>query len=239
MGKLPEHTVSRYEYELEQLRTMLLRMFGMVENQFSQALIALQERNLDMARKIAEQDREIDEFERSIETFSIKILALRSPLAIDLREIVAALKISSDLERIGDLASGICRRLRKVDATHHEVSLSGLLSMGRQVQEMLRETANAMSKKDETMMVHVWNADLLIDDLYTSVFRELTTYMMEDQHCITTCSHLLFMAKNIERIGDHITNIVESTYYVVTGEMLPYLRPHKRNRKSLEKNDGR
>lgn len=222
--KLPEHTISRYEQELEQLRSMILRMFGMVENQLTQTVTVLRDRKIDTAYEIALQDIEIDAYERMISAFSIQILALRSPMAIDLREIVSAFKISVDLERIGDLIAGTCRRIVQVKHIPEAISLAGLLAMGRQVQENLRQVVIAITEQDHKMMLHLWNADNLIDNLYLSVFTELTNVMQKEPEYILVCSHLLFMVKNLERIGDHITNIVEHYYYVFTGDTLPYQR---------------
>lgn len=222
--KLPEHTISRYEQELEQLRSMILRMFGMVENQLSETLIVLKDRKIDTAYEIALQDIEIDAYERMISAFSIQILALRSPMAIDLREIVSAFKISIDLERMGGLVAGICRRIVQTKMIPEDISLSGLLTIGRQVQENLRQIVIAITQQDHKMMLHLWNADNLIDDLYLSVFTELTNVMQKKPEYILVCSHLLFMIKNLERIGDHITNVVEHYYYVFTGDTLPYQR---------------
>ncbi|MDI2090794.1 phosphate signaling complex protein PhoU [Commensalibacter oyaizuii] len=224
VDKLSEHTVSRYEQELEQLRSMILRMFGMVENHLTQTLLVLRDRKIDTAYEIALQDIEIDGYERMISAFSIQILALRSPMAIDLREIVSSFKISVDLERMGDLISGICRRIVQVKVIDEDISLAGILTMGRQVQENLRQLVVAITSQDQKMLLHLWNADNLIDDLYVSVFTELIQFMSENTPYIPVCSQLLFIIKNLERIGDHITNIVENYYYVLTGDTLPYDR---------------
>ncbi|CAI3954087.1 Phosphate uptake regulator PhoU (PhoU) (PDB:1T8B) [Commensalibacter communis] len=224
VDKLPEHTVSRYEQELEQLRSMILRMFGMVENQLTQTLVVLRDRKIDTAYEIALHDIEIDAYEKMVSAFSIQILALRSPMAIDLREIVSAFKVCVDLERIGDLIAGMCRRIVQIKTINENIPLSGLLTMGRQVQENLRQVVIAITTQDQKLMLHLWNADDIVDDLYLSVFTELTNLMEKDSQYIWVCSHLLFMVKNLERIGDHITNIIESYYYVFTGDTLPYQR---------------
>jgi phosphate transport system protein len=156
---------------------------------------------------------------------AIRILALRAPMAVDLRVIVAVLKMSGDLERIGDYASSIARRAGKVEVLDGAVSFSALRAMARLVQENLHMAVESMVENDAERAQEVWKADTAVDELYTTMFRELVTYMMEDPRKIGPCIHLLFVAKNLERIGDHATNIAERVYYAVTGEMLPSVRP--------------
>lgn len=218
------HTVKSYEQELELLRNMMARMGGLVEQQTSQAVKAVVDGDEEAAIEAPELDPEVDELEREAETLSIRILALRSPMAVDLREIVAALKITGDLERIGDYASSIARRAMKLELDGG-ISLIGLRNMGRLVQDNLRRVIDALDARDRDKAIAVWQADTAVDELYTAMFRELMTYMMEDPRNIRSCIHLLFVAKNLERIGDHTTNIAERIYYAVTGEMLPSVRP--------------
>ncbi|GBR00435.1 phosphate signaling complex protein PhoU [Acetobacter oeni] len=218
------HTVKSYEQELERLRGMMARMGGLVERQTAQAVKAVVEGDEEAAIEAPDLDPEVDELEREAEALAIRILALRSPMAIDLREIVAALKITGDLERIGDYAASIARRALKLDMDGG-ISLIGLRSMGRLVQDNLRRAIDALAARDRDQAIAVWQADTAVDELYTAMFRELMTYMMEDPRNIGSCIHLLFVAKNLERIGDHTTNIAERIYYAVTGEMLPAVRP--------------
>ncbi|GBD57837.1 phosphate signaling complex protein PhoU [Gluconobacter wancherniae] len=219
------HIVKSYEQELGQLRSMMARMGGIVENQVALALSAIADRNEEAADAAARQDPEVDELEREVEALAIRLLALRSPMAGDLREIVAALKITGDLERIGDYAASIARRSLKIRMMEGQISLSGLRSMGRLVQDNLRRSIDAITQQDSHRAMEVWHSDRAVDEYYTALFRELVTYMIEDARNIRTCTELLFIAKNLERIGDHATNIAERVFYAVTGENLPALRP--------------
>ncbi|GAJ28577.1 phosphate signaling complex protein PhoU [Acidomonas methanolica] len=225
MGTDSAHTVKSYEQELTRLRALMTRMGGIVESQVAQAIAAVTEQDEQAAQAAPAQDAQVDALEREVETLSIRLLALRGPMASDLREIVAALKITGDLERIGDYASSIARRSRKFDLIDGNISLSGLSAMGRLVQDNLRRAIDAISQQDADRALEVWNSDREVDEYYTAMFRALVTYMMEDPRKITTCTHLLFIAKNLERIGDHATNIAERVYYAVTGATLPALRP--------------
>ncbi|GAA4498653.1 phosphate signaling complex protein PhoU [Gluconacetobacter aggeris] len=225
MVKEQAHTVSSYEQELDQVRGMLVRMGGIVESQMAMAMAAIVDRDEDAAMEASERDPQVDELEREVETLSIRLLALRAPMAGDLREIVAAMKISGDLERIGDCAASIARRTLRLDAGDARLSPGGLRTMGRLVQENLRRAIDAMSQQDSERAVEVWQSDAAVDELYTAMFRELVTYMMEDPRTIRSCTHLLFIAKNLERIGDHATNIAERVYFAATGEQLPVVRP--------------
>jgi len=225
MGLDGVHTVKSYEQELGRLRSMIARMGGIVETQVAGALSAVTEHDEDAARTVPEQDPEVDELERDVEALAIRLLALRSPMAGDLREIVAAMKMTGDLERIGDYASSIARRSTRFDVADGQISLSGLRSMGRLVQENLRRAIDAAMQQDSERAKEVWQSDRAVDEYYTALFRALVTYMMEDPRNIGPCTHLLFIAKNLERIGDHATNIAERVFYSVTGENLPALRP--------------
>ena len=221
----PRHIVRSYEQELESLRGLVARMGGLVESQTASAIGAVLNRDAESAQYAMEQDPEVDALEREIEARTIRMLALRAPMAQDLREIIAVLKVSSDLERIGDYAANIAKRSLLISRIGVEPTLGGLRSMGRLVQESLRLAIDAMSQKDKEKAFEVWQSDRAVDELYTAVFRELITYMMEDPRNIGSCTHLLFIAKNLERIGDHGTNIAEHVHYAVTGEMLPSARP--------------
>ncbi|GBQ14319.1 phosphate signaling complex protein PhoU [Swaminathania salitolerans] len=219
------HTVKSYEQELDRMRAMMARMGGIVESQVAQAVAAVTEHDEEAAQAAPAQDPQVDLLERDVEALAIRLLALRSPMAGDLREIVAALKITGDLERIGDYAASIARRSQRFDLVDRQISLSGLRSMGRLVQENLRRVIDAVTQQDADRATEVWQADREVDEYYTAMFRELVTYMMEDPRNISPCTHLLFIAKNFERIGDHTTNIAERVYYAVTGDNLPAVRP--------------
>jgi phosphate transport system protein len=225
MSDQPEHLVKSYENELKRLRDLLTQMGGLVESQVALAAQALVEKDSDAGASVVEQDPKVDLLEREIEQFVIRLLALRQPLAADLRLIVAAMKITGDLERIGDYAANVGKRSIVLLQFPLPFSLSGIGHMARMVQENLRLTIDAVGELDTVMLMQVWRADAVVDDLYNGLFRELMTYMMEDPRNITPCAHLLFIAKNMERIGDHATNIAEQMYYAITGESLPDARP--------------
>jgi phosphate transport system protein len=220
-----QHIVRSYAQELQHLRDLITEMGGLVENQVALAAQAVTTGNADLASRAVEQDSSVDELERDVEQFVIRMLALRQPMASDLREIVSALKIIGDLERIGDYAKNVAKRSMVLAQFSVPISLSGLAHMARLVQENLKLTIDAFGEADAAKAVQVWQSDQAVDDLYNTIFRELVTYMMEDPRNITPCTHLLFVAKNLERIGDHATNVAETIHYAVTGESLPETRP--------------
>ena len=219
------HIVKSYAQELQRLRDLMTEMGGLIESQLAQATDAVVNRNAAAAARAMETDREVDALERQTEQFVIRLLALRSPLAADLRQIVAALKITAGMERIGDYAKNVAKRSIVLNQSAVPFSLSGLAAMARLVQENLHLVIDAVGEGDAAKAVQAWQSDQAIDDLYNSIFRETVTYMMEDARSITPCTHLLFIAKNLERIGDHATNIAETVHYAATGEVLPDERP--------------
>jgi len=225
MNDAAQHIVKSYEQELHRLRGLMTQMGGMVESQLALATQAIVDQDASAATKAVEQDPAVDALERDVETFVIRMLALRQPVAGDLREIVSALKITGDLERIGDYAANIAKRSLVLSQFRLPFSLAALANMSRLVQENLRLVIDAIGEADADKAVQVWRSDLEIDELYNAIFRELITYMMEDPRSITPCTHLLFIAKNMERIGDHATNIAENVHYAVTGDVLPEGRP--------------
>ena len=225
MQDLPEHIVKSYEQELKQLRNMLVEMGGLLESQLTAAIAAVTQGDGAAATAAMEQDPAVDALERDVEQFVIRMLALRQPLAGDLRQIVAALKIASDLERIGDYAANMAKRSVVLNQFSLPFKLGGLAHLARLVQENLKLTIDVIGDSDPAHAIQVWRADQAVDDIYTAIFRELITYMMEDPRNITPCTHLLFVAKNLERIGDHTTNIAETVHYAATGEILPEGRP--------------
>jgi phosphate transport system protein len=186
---------------------------------------AMMERDTETAMRVVETDPKVDAIEREVAEFVIRLLALRQPMAADLRNIVAALKITGDLERIGDYAANVAKRSVVLSQFALPFSLSGLGHMAQLVQANLKLIVDAVSESDADKAIQVWRSDQMVDDLYNTVFRELITYMMEDPRNITPCTHLLFIAKNLERIGDHATNIAETVHYAVTGETLTESRP--------------
>jgi phosphate transport system protein len=225
MTDAPEHMVKSYEQELKRLRNLLTEMGGIVESQVALAAEAILTLDPVAAMRVVEEDPRVDALEREAEQFVIRLLALRQPMAGDLRHIVAALKITSELERIGDYAANVAKRTIVLAQFSLPYPLSGLGHMARLVQEHLKTIIDAIGEGDADKAVEVWRSDEVVDDMYNAIFRELITYMMEDPRNITPCTHLLFIAKNLERIGDHETNIAEMLHYAVKGEVLPDARP--------------
>ena len=221
MSEAPEHLVKSYDQELKRLRNMMTQMGGIVETQVALAAEAIMHRDAAAATRAVEEDPKVDALEREVETFVIRLLALRQPVAGDLRQIVAALKITGDLERIGDYAANVAKRSIVLAQFSLPYSLAGLAHMARLVQEQLKSIIDALGDNDADKAIEVWRSDQVVDDIYNAMFRELITYMMEDPRNITPCTHLLFIAKNLERIGDHATNVAENLYYAVKGESLP------------------
>ena len=225
MSDTPEHVVKSYDQELKRLRGMMTQMGGIVESQVALAAEAIMHRDAAAATRAVEEDPKVDALEREVESFVIRLLALRQPVAGDLRQIVAALKITGDLERIGDYAANVAKRSIVLAEFAMPYSLAGLAHMARLVQGQLKSIIDALGDNDADKAMEVWRSDQIVDDIYNALFRELVTYMMEDPRNITPCTHLLFIAKNLERIGDHATNIAENLYYAVRGETLPESRP--------------
>lgn len=220
-----EHIVRSFEEQLKRLRELLARMGGLAERQVADAAQALIRRDVELASAVVGRDGEIDALETEIENFCVRLLALRQPMAGDLRVIVAALKISTNIERIGDYARNAAKRAIVVSQQPQIGSLNGFQWMAKLVQENLKEAIDALVKEDAAAAERVWGADAPIDDIYNGIFREMLTHMMEDPRNITAATHLLFIAKNFERIGDHATNIAETVHYAVLGHTLPEDRP--------------
>jgi phosphate transport system protein len=221
----PKHIVTSFEVDLKKLRDMIAGMGGLVERAVADSAIALLEHDAQIAAQVVAADHKIDAEEHAVEQFAVRLLALRQPVADDLRQVVQALKVITDLERIGDYAANIAKRSLVINQVASSFSLSGLGQMALLVQQNLKSCIDAIGEADPQKAIAVWRADQAVDDLYNTIFRELITYMMEDARSITACTHLLFIAKNLERIGDHTTNIAELTYYAVTGDALPDFRP--------------
>ncbi|MBU6498031.1 MAG: phosphate signaling complex protein PhoU [Rhodospirillales bacterium] len=225
MPENAEHIVKSFEQELKRLRVLITEMGGMVESQVAMASRAMIEKDAALASRTVEFDPKVDAMEREVEQYVIRLLALRQPMAQDLRVIVASLKITGDLERIGDYAANVAKRSLVLDQFSLPYTLTGLAHMSELVQENLKRVIDAFGEDDTEKALHVWRSDEVIDQIYNALFRELITYMMEDPRNITPCTHLLFIAKNLERIGDHATNIAETVYYAVTGQPLSDARP--------------
>jgi phosphate transport system protein len=215
-----------FDDDLRELAAEIVEMGNRTEKQVSNALDALLSKNVGLAREVKAADGAIDELQRAIETKAIETIARRQPLAIDLREIVGALRIATDLERIGDLASNIAKRAEQIGNKNfaNEISVQ-LRHMTQLVLQQLRSVIFSYEHRDVEEALRVWRSDEHIDGLHNSTFRQLLTYMMEDPGNITLGMHLLFCAKNIERIGDHATNIAESVYFILQGGTIPGERP--------------
>lgn len=223
---MADHIVKSFQDQLESLSTNIVQMGGLCETQLTDAIEAISRRDMGIAEKVVAQDSKIDELEAMVEQQAIRLLALRQPMASDLRETLAALKISADLERIGDLAKNVAKRALVISRDPTEQHLTqGLARMGRLALAQVKNVLDAFSRRDANAALAVRNSDNEIDDIYNSLFRELLTYMMEDPRKISASTHLLFVAKNFERIGDHATNIAETIVYFVTGSKVGGPRP--------------
>ena len=227
-----EHIVKSYQQDLKHLRDLITEMGGMVESQVALACTAILERDRTAAAQAMEADARVDAREQEIEQFVIRLLALRQPVAGDLRHIVATLKATGDLERIGDYAANVAKRSLVLEQFSLRYAATGLAHMAALVQENLKRIIDAIGADDADRAMQVWRSDEAIDEIYNALFRELVTYMMEDPRNITPYTHLLFIAKNLERIGDHATNIAETVYYAVTGTPLTDARPKGDNSSS-------
>jgi phosphate transport system protein len=221
-----EHLVKRFDDELRKLDASISEMGGLCESQLSMALSALRERDSVTAEKVMKADHRVDELDRTVQNQVVRMLALRQPMADDLRVIVTAIKIASALERIADYAKNVAKRsLQLQSLTTPSPALTGVDRLGRLVQALLKDVLDALASRDAARARAVWTRDAEIDDVYHGLVRELLTYMMEDARNISACSQLMFMAKNIERIGDHATNIAELLLYRWTGEEVVEERP--------------
>ncbi len=220
-----EHIVKSYDEELHRLKRMIAQMGGLAESQLESAVDALVRRDNATAEQVVRGDARIDELDHDVGAQVVRLLALRQPMAQDLREVVGSLKISADLERIGDYAANIGKRAIAVAQVPPVKSLHAIPRMGRLAQEIIKDVLDAYMDRSADKAVAAWSRDEEVDEMYNSLFRELLTYMMEDPRNISACTHLLFVAKNIERIGDHATNIAETVYFMATGRPLSGDRP--------------
>ncbi|HEX8574572.1 MAG TPA: phosphate signaling complex protein PhoU [Allosphingosinicella sp.] len=211
------HTLKAFDDDLNQLRASIAEMGGLAEAAIAASMRALSGRDADAARQVVEGDRRIDSMEAEIERLAVQIIALRAPMADDLREVVAALKIVGVVERIGDYAKNIAKRVPAIEDSPNLRPLSLLPEMGRIVAEMVRSALDSFVARDSAQAALVCERDRAVDDFYNSIFRTLLTFMMESPNNITAATHLLFVAKNLERIGDHATNIAEMVYFAATG----------------------
>ncbi|TAL72391.1 MAG: phosphate signaling complex protein PhoU [Rhodanobacter sp.] len=228
---MPNHLIKSYDTELTRLTGELVRMGELAIHQLDAAMDALARRDTVLAQQVVDDDDAIDRLEQEIGQDVVRLLALRAPMAGDLRNVFAALRIASDIERIGDYAANVAKRSIPLSQYAPIAPTGGLAHLAKLATIAVRKVLDAWRDHDATLARQVWLDDTQLDDAWTGYFRQLLTYMMEDPRHITPCTHLLFMAKNIERIGDHATNIAENVWFVVHGTPLPELR-EKRDRTS-------
>ncbi|MDR3526658.1 MAG: phosphate signaling complex protein PhoU [Rhizomicrobium sp.] len=222
---MAEHTVKAFTEQLEALASSVAQMGGLAEAQLADSIDAIAKRDTARAEAVVGADRKVDELQQQIEEQALRVLALRQPMAVDLRETLAAIKIAGELERIGDLAKNIAKRAIVLNREQPIRLAQSLARMGGQSLAQLKLVLDAYSDRDADSAQLVWKQDGEIDEMYNSLFRELLTYMMEDPRTIGLCTHFLFIAKNVERAGDHCTNIAEVVYHMVTGNHLTIDRP--------------
>ena len=212
------HTVKAFDEDLDQLRAMISQMGGLAENAIRESMRCLKQRDCEGALRVVEDDKKLDALEAEAERKVVQLIALRAPMADDLREAVAALKIAGVVERIGDYAKNIAKRVQMMDEESGDIEPISLLpEMARIAAEMVHNALDAFVARDAAKAQAVVERDRVVDDFYNSIFRALLTFMMENPQTISQSAHLLFVAKNLERIGDHATNVAEMVYYAATG----------------------
>lgn len=222
---MADHTVRAFTEQMEALASSVAQMGGLAEAQLADSIDAIVRRDTGRAESVVANDRKVDELQQQIEEQALKVLALRQPMAVDLRETLAAIKIAGELERIGDLAKNVAKRAIVLNREQPIRLAQSLARMGGQALAQLKAVLDAYSDRDADSAELVWKQDGEIDEMYNSLFRELLTYMMEDPRTIGLCTHFLFIAKNVERAGDHCTNVAEVVYHMVTGGHLAMERP--------------
>ena len=221
-----EHTAKAFDIDLQEITRLVAEMGGLAEKQIADAVDALATRDVERGMRVAAVDATIDAMQREIEEKAVLTIARRQPMAVDLRVIVSALRIVNDLERIGDLAKNIAKRVTSLNGEFHPQKLiRGVEHMSAMVLRQLKEVLDSYAAHDLDRALAVWKGDEEVDAMCTSLFRELLTYMMEDPRNITFCIHLMFCAKNIERMGDHATNIAETVHYMIEGRTMVEERP--------------
>jgi len=224
-----EHIIKSYDEELRRLDNAITQMGGLAETQLASAIEAVVKRDSRLAADVVEADARVDQLEHDIEAMALRLLALRQPMAVDLRQILSALKTASDLERIADYATNVAKRSIVLNQSPAVKPVYTLPRMVKLAEALTKDVLDAYVARDADKAMIVWARDEELDEMYSSLFRELLTYMMEDPRNITACTHLLFMAKNVERIGDHATNIAETVYFLVNGTPMTQARPKRDN----------
>jgi phosphate transport system protein len=220
MATAQEHTVKAFDQDIGQLRGLISQMGGLAEQAIGDAITALQRGDLALAERVRAEDKRIDAIEADVERAAVRIIALRAPMANDLREVVAALKIAAVVERIGDYAKNIAKRVPQIESEHRIEPISILPAMARMAAQMVHDVLDAFAARDPALAVEVCRRDRALDDFYDAIFRTLVTHMVENPKTISQVAHLLFVAKNLERIGDHATNVAEMVYFAATGTQL-------------------
>jgi len=215
-----QHTVKAFDTDIGQLRGLVSQLGGLAEEAIDRAMRALSRADLELAARVVADDRKLDTIEAEVERLAVQIIALRAPMAVDLREVVAALKIAAVLERVGDYAKNIARRVALIEGEHRIEPISILPAMARMAAEMVRDALNAFAARDPEAAVEVCRSDKALDDFYDSIFRTLVTHMVENPKTIGQVAHLLFVAKNLERVGDHAVNVAEMVHFAATGTQL-------------------
>ena len=230
-----DHTVKAYDRELDTIERLIAEMGGIAEKMVVEAVDALASADTALAHQIVSTDSRLDVMQREIEDRAVMTIARRQPVSIDLRELIGAIRVAGDLERVGDLAKNIAKRTIKL-GTESRVprAIVGLRHMNEVATELMKDVLDAYAQRDAERAREVWERDVDLDALEDSVFRDLLTHMMEDPRNISFCAHLLFCSKNIERIGDHATNIAETVVYLVTGEPMPSERPRGRQETDID-----
>lgn len=224
MSEAP-HTVKSYEEELKNLNANIIKMGSACEDALGKAIQAITTRNSDIAENVIQDDEKIDKYEALIEQQVVNLIALRQPMAIDLRETVTALKMSSDLERIGDLAKSVAKKVTPLPIDLPDELVNSLRRLGDLVQKQLKDVLDAYLNNSKDKAIEIWRKDEQVDDLTNLAMNEVANYLQKDKKNLEMATHLLFVTKNIERAGDHITNIAESLYYLIEGEYLEGARP--------------
>ena len=221
-----KHIASAFDRDLEAIQALIMKMGGLVEANIKDAAQALEERDVELAEKVRKSDKAIDKLEEEVNEEAARLIALRSPTAGDLRTVLTVMKISTNLERCGDYAKNLAKRTGVlVNMSPITGAATSIRRMAREVEEMLKLALDAYIQRDVGMANEVRHRDLDVDQMYNALFREFLTYMMEDPRNITACMHLHFIAKNIERMGDHATSIAEQVIYLTTGELPEDARP--------------
>ena len=220
MATTSGHTIKAFDEDLDRLRALISQMGGLAEHAIRESMRCLVQRDLEGAERVVENDKKLDALEIETEKRAVRLIALRAPMAGDLRDVVAAMKISSVVERIGDYAKNISKRVPLIENAGAIEPISLMPEMARIATEMVHDVLNAFIERDADAAVRVVERDRAVDDFYNSIFRTLLTYMMENPNNIGQSTHLLFIAKNVERVGDHATNIAEMVYYAATGQHL-------------------